>query len=54
MTVAQFFGCGLIAFGPPIVMFIVTISRDPIRVIMLVARYVPFCLYLVSTQQSTW
>lgn len=37
MTIAQFFGCGLIAFGPPMVMFVVTISKCPIRVIMLVA-----------------
>ncbi|XP_064115201.1 gamma-secretase subunit Aph-1-like [Macrobrachium nipponense] len=37
MTVAQFFGCGMIAFGPPIVMFALTIAKDPIRTIMLVA-----------------
>lgn len=37
MTIAQFFGCGMIAFGPPIVMFIITMAKDPIRVIMLVA-----------------
>lgn len=37
MTIAQFFGCGMIAFGPPIVMFALTIAKDPIRTIMLVA-----------------
>ncbi|KAF2360934.1 Gamma-secretase subunit Aph-1 [Trinorchestia longiramus] len=37
MTLAQFFGCGMIAFGPPLVLFIVTMASDPIRVIMLVA-----------------
>ncbi|XP_071514226.1 gamma-secretase subunit Aph-1 [Panulirus ornatus] len=37
MTVAQFFGCALIAFGPPISMFSITIASDPIRTIMLVA-----------------
>ncbi|KAG7161735.1 Gamma-secretase subunit Aph-1-like [Homarus americanus] len=37
MTVAQFFGCALIAFGPPISMFALTIAKDPIRTIMLVA-----------------
>lgn len=37
MTVAQFFGCGLIAFGPPLAMFALTIAKDPIRTIMLVA-----------------
>ncbi|MCL4120705.1 UNVERIFIED_CONTAM: hypothetical protein GTU68_023253 [Idotea baltica] len=37
MTVAQFFGCSMIAFGPPLVMFILTIAKDPVRIIMLVA-----------------
>lgn len=37
MTVAQFFGCAMIAFGPPIAMFALTIAKDPIRTIMLVA-----------------
>jgi len=37
MTLAQFFGCGLIAFGPPLAMFLLTIANDPIKVIMLVA-----------------
>ncbi|KAK4316106.1 hypothetical protein Pmani_012712 [Petrolisthes manimaculis] len=37
MTVAQFFGCGMLAFGPPVAMFAITIATDPIRTIMLVA-----------------
>lgn len=37
MTVAEFFGCGMIAFGPPVSMFALTIAHDPIRTIMLVA-----------------
>ncbi|KAK7077777.1 Aph1ap [Halocaridina rubra] len=37
MTVAQFFGCAMIAFGPPIALFAITIASDPIRTIMLVA-----------------
>ncbi|XP_037799969.1 gamma-secretase subunit Aph-1-like [Penaeus monodon] len=37
MTVAEFFGCGLIAFGPSLAMFGLTIATDPIRTIMLVA-----------------
>jgi len=37
MTLAQFFGCGLLAFGPPVAMFALTIAKDPIRTIMLVA-----------------
>ncbi|KAL7637718.1 UNVERIFIED_CONTAM: hypothetical protein RMT77_011327 [Armadillidium vulgare] len=37
MTIAQFFGCTMIAFGPPLSMFVITIARDPVRTIMLVA-----------------
>jgi len=37
MTLAQFFGCALLAFGPPLAMFVLTIATDAIKVIMLVA-----------------
>lgn len=37
MTIAQFFGCAMITFGPPVAMFTLTIANDPIRTIMLVA-----------------
>lgn len=40
MTLMEFFGCTFIAFGLPFALFIFTIARDPMRVIVLIARYV--------------
>ncbi|XP_036385302.1 gamma-secretase subunit Aph-1b [Megalops cyprinoides] len=37
MTVAVFFGCAFIAFGPAFALFIFTIAKDPLRVIFLIA-----------------
>ncbi|XP_028660806.1 gamma-secretase subunit Aph-1b-like [Erpetoichthys calabaricus] len=37
MTVAVFFGCTFIAFGPAFALFVFTIARDPLRVIILIA-----------------
>ncbi|XP_061611831.1 gamma-secretase subunit Aph-1b-like isoform X3 [Phyllopteryx taeniolatus] len=37
MTVAVFFGCTFIAFGPAIALFLFTIAREPLRVIFLIA-----------------
>ncbi|KAK7098121.1 gamma-secretase subunit Aph-1-like [Littorina saxatilis] len=37
MTIMEFFGCTFIAFGPPFAMFLFTIARDPLRVIVLIA-----------------
>ncbi|XP_072428400.1 gamma-secretase subunit Aph-1b-like isoform X2 [Chiloscyllium punctatum] len=37
MTVAVFFGCTFIAFGPALALFIFTIAKDPLRVIILIA-----------------
>ncbi|CAH1117547.1 unnamed protein product [Phaedon cochleariae] len=37
MTVVEFFGCTLLAFGPPFAMFIFTIVHDPVRIIILIA-----------------
>uniref|UniRef100_U5EZH0 Putative conserved plasma membrane protein n=1 Tax=Corethrella appendiculata TaxID=1370023 RepID=U5EZH0_9DIPT len=37
MTVAEFFGCAFLAFGPPLAMFAFTIAHDPIRIIILIA-----------------
>ncbi|XP_042562682.1 gamma-secretase subunit Aph-1b-like [Clupea harengus] len=37
MTVAVFFGCAFIAFGPAFSLFIFTIAKDPLRVIILIA-----------------
>ena len=36
MTVMDFFGCGLLAFGPPLTMFIFSIAIEPIRIIILI------------------
>ncbi|KZC08981.1 PREDICTED: gamma-secretase subunit Aph-1 [Dufourea novaeangliae] len=37
MTLMEFFGCALLAFGPPMSMFIFTIAAEPIRIIILIA-----------------
>lgn len=37
MTVMDFFGCALLAFGPPLAMFTFTIAIEPIRIIILTA-----------------
>ena len=38
MALLEFFGCAFIAFGPALAMFAFTISKDPIRIIILIAR----------------
>ena len=35
MALMEFFGCLFLAFGPPLSMFILTVAKDPIRVIVL-------------------
>ncbi|KAK2180740.1 hypothetical protein NP493_429g02039 [Ridgeia piscesae] len=37
MTMMEYVGCGFIAFGLPAALFIVTIARDPLRVLVLMA-----------------
>ncbi|XP_061409650.1 gamma-secretase subunit Aph-1b-like isoform X2 [Lethenteron reissneri] len=37
MPLATFFGCTFIAFGPAFALFILTVARDPLRVIILIA-----------------
>lgn len=37
MTVMEFFGCALISFGAPMAMFIVSVAKDPVRVIILIS-----------------
>ncbi|KPP73763.1 gamma-secretase subunit Aph-1b-like [Scleropages formosus] len=37
MPVAVFFGCAFIAFGPALALFVFTIAREPLRVIILIA-----------------
>lgn len=36
MALVEFFGCLFLAFGPPISMFVLTIAKDPVRVIVLI------------------
>jgi len=36
MALAEFFGCLLLAFGPPLAMFVLTVAKDPIRVIIMI------------------
>lgn len=38
MGLVEMFGCMLLAFGPPLVMFILTVANDPIRIILLITR----------------
>uniref|UniRef100_H3AQN1 Gamma-secretase subunit APH-1 n=1 Tax=Latimeria chalumnae TaxID=7897 RepID=H3AQN1_LATCH len=37
MTLAVFFGCMCIAFGPAAALFVFTVARDPLRVILFIA-----------------
>ncbi|XP_072939144.1 gamma-secretase subunit Aph-1 [Epargyreus clarus] len=37
MTLAEFFSCSLLAFGPPLAMFALTIANDPVRIIIMIA-----------------
>uniref|UniRef100_A0A671KT01 Gamma-secretase subunit APH-1 n=1 Tax=Sinocyclocheilus anshuiensis TaxID=1608454 RepID=A0A671KT01_9TELE len=37
MTLAVFFGCAFIAFGPAFALFVFTVAKDPLRVIILIA-----------------
>lgn len=37
MTCMEFLGCAGVAYGPPLAMFIITILKDPIRIIILIA-----------------
>ncbi|XP_037228107.1 gamma-secretase subunit Aph-1b-like [Falco rusticolus] len=41
MTLAIFFGCAFIAFGPTLGLFLFTIARDLLRIIILIAGSVP-------------
>ena len=38
MALLEFFGCAFIAYGPALAMFALTIAKDPIRIIILIAR----------------
>lgn len=52
MTIAEFFGCTFLAFGPPLVLFIFTVAHDPVRIIILIAASFFWLLSLVLS--SMW
>merc|ERR1712071_147335 len=37
MALMEFFGCAFIAYGPAFALFVLTIAKDPIRIIILIA-----------------
>ena len=46
MTQLEFWGCAFVSFGLPLAMFIFTIAKDPLRIIVFVARCVGV-LYII-------
>lgn len=36
MTLLEFWGCGLVTFGPALAMFSLTVAHDPIKIILLI------------------
>ncbi|GJQ82789.1 aph-1 [Trypoxylus dichotomus] len=52
MTLAEFFGCTFLAFGPPLAMFIFTVAHDPVRIIVLIAAAFLWLLSLILS--SLW
>lgn len=49
MTLPEFFGCSMIAFGPPLALFVFTASQHPIRVIILVVAAFFWLLSLLTS-----
>ncbi|XP_005191084.1 gamma-secretase subunit Aph-1-like [Musca domestica] len=49
MTLPEFFGCSMIAFGPPFALFVFTIARKPIRVIMVIMAAFFWLLSLLAS-----
>ncbi|XP_041984497.1 gamma-secretase subunit Aph-1 [Aricia agestis] len=47
MTLAEFFNCALLAFGPPLAMFALTIANDAIRIIIMIAAAFGWLLSLL-------
>jgi len=55
MTQLEFWGCAFISFGLPLAMFIFTIAKDPLRIIVFVARYlIYFKIYLHFFKNIFW
>jgi hypothetical protein len=50
MTLAEFVGCSMVAFGPALAMFSFTITDDPIKIILLIfSAFVWLLALLVSS-----
>lgn len=50
MTVAEFLGCTMVAFGPALAMFYFTITDDPIKIILLIfSSFVWLLALLISS-----
>ncbi|GFO26977.1 gamma-secretase subunit aph-1-like [Plakobranchus ocellatus] len=50
MTLMELFGCAFITFGPPFALFVFTIARDPMRVILFTASaFFWLCALLLSS-----
>ncbi|XP_069133031.1 gamma-secretase subunit Aph-1-like [Argopecten irradians] len=49
MTLMEFFGCTFIAFGPPFALFLFTVARDPLRIIVLIASGFFWLLALLAS-----
>jgi len=49
MTVPTFFGCALTAYGLPLSLFLFTISRDPVKIIVLILSAFFWLLALLSS-----
>lgn len=49
MTVAEFAGCTLLAFGTPFSMFLFTIMHDPIRIIIMIATAFVWLVALIAS-----
>ncbi|XP_077285167.1 gamma-secretase subunit Aph-1 [Arctopsyche grandis] len=44
MTISELVGCGLMAFGPAVCLFSMTVAQDPVRIIIMIAA--AFCWLL--------
>ncbi|RUS75441.1 hypothetical protein EGW08_016791 [Elysia chlorotica] len=50
MTLMEFFGCTFIIFGPPFALFVFTIAKDPMRIIVMMASaFFWLCSLLISS-----
>lgn len=53
MTLPEFFGCCMVAFGPPLALFVFTIAHEPLRIIILIEASF-FWLLSLLLSSITW